>query len=685
MEKKSLLRYKDVITDSLDIVNDVILKTQYPSIIMTRDFKIIFVNEHALRLYNTTFEETFMKNYLGIYCKNEDEYDNFLGFYQRLFKDKKPIYVSDIHDNSHIMIFPILSKVTGEVEYIHNIYDVEEFHLVERQNKNPIFNYDYDYFTHQLSVLLDAKDKYTANHSTNVTKYSMSLGKAIGLSTKDLHILRLAANLHDVGKISIPNYILNKEGLLDHSEFEHIKKHSLYSYDILKVFKNLDGIAESALHHHERYDGTGYPFGIKGKDIPLNSRIICIADAFDAMTSDRPYGKTMSINEAILELKENKGTQFDPFLVDKFINLDLQMLMSSLSEFDSSFSDEYSIPDNALPIFVENLNHMFKNVDSFDILENLIAYNFYGCIIAKDSDNPSSCTENGFQVVYQSGLVDEMYNNKFLWGNWELCLKEKQFASCNQCPVDSCIKKHSAFFKKAKLTNIDGDVKYLNTMLHPLYDSKTNETYIFELFRDETLNVKFNSLATSEFFSFTSNLSNIFAEQNRDYSIINRELKGLCNWIADKVGVSEHKKELLNKALSICDLGIIGLIDSNEHSFESINKLRTNNKHISIIYNMITKLKSFDDIRDIILYHHTYYNDTSNKLSGDEIPIQSYIISISDYLLTYIVMGETIEYTLNFLESVVGVFASPKVCNAILHDDAKNELILILEKILENN
>ncbi len=223
---------------------------------------------------------------------------------------------------------------------------------------------------------------------------------------------------------------------------------------------------------------------------------------------------------------------------------------------------------------------------------------------------------------------------------------------------------------------------YLNTLVHPSYSAKDDTTYILEIFKNETLSAKYGNVIATEFFNFVDNLSKIFAEQNDEFSIIYRELRGLANWIAIKTNISEHKTELLNKALSICDLGIIGLLDSNEHAFESLKKLRTNTKHIEIIYGMITNLSSFSDIKDIVLYHHIDYNDTGYKLSGDDVPIQSYIISTADFLLTHIVMGESVDDALEYLESYCGTRISPTICKSILHGNTREELIEILSMVL---
>ena len=166
---------------------------------------------------------------------------------------------------------------------------------------------------------LDAKDNYTFGHSMRVTYFSMIVGKELGLSDADAYELQLAALFHDIGKIGTPDAVLNKPTRLTDEEFKIMKQHPTQSYEILKGFDNFEKIARNAKHHHERYDGRGYPDGLKGEEIPMYARIILIADTFDAMTSTRVYRKGLPYEVAFVELKEFSGSQFDPGLVQRFI------------------------------------------------------------------------------------------------------------------------------------------------------------------------------------------------------------------------------------------------------------------------------------------------------------------------------------------------------------------------------
>jgi putative nucleotidyltransferase with HDIG domain len=172
-----------------------------------------------------------------------------------------------------------------------------------------------------LSNAVDARDPYTAGHSERVAEISLQIGNALGLRKVQLDKIEMSALFHDIGKLGVPDNVLLKPGKLTKDEFQKIKEHPSIGVSILK---NIDFLAETLpiiLHHHEKYDGSGYPDGISGNEIPFESRIICIADTYDAMTSDRPYRKELSHEEAIAEIIKFRGIQFDPEVTDAFLTL----------------------------------------------------------------------------------------------------------------------------------------------------------------------------------------------------------------------------------------------------------------------------------------------------------------------------------------------------------------------------
>lgn len=170
-----------------------------------------------------------------------------------------------------------------------------------------------------MAAALDAKDIYTAGHSTRVGNMANKLGIYLGIKDEELETLHIAGHLHDIGKIGIPDNILNKNGKLDSEEWELMKKHPEIGHNILSKVKSLEDISYIVLYHHERWDGKGYPNGLCKERIPLGARIIAVCDSIDAMQSDRPYRKLISDFECRQEIIKNKGIMYDPSIVECII------------------------------------------------------------------------------------------------------------------------------------------------------------------------------------------------------------------------------------------------------------------------------------------------------------------------------------------------------------------------------
>lgn len=168
---------------------------------------------------------------------------------------------------------------------------------------------------------VEAKDEYTCGHSEEVAAIAKSLALAVGMSEEKADQIYVAGLLHDVGKIGIPSSILCKPSRLTQAEYDEIKLHTIKGYQILKPIGGFKHLAEAALQHHERFDGAGYPDGLSGEDILVEARILAVADAFQAMTSDRPYRKGLLCDEAIVEIEKGMGSQFDPEIAKVLISM----------------------------------------------------------------------------------------------------------------------------------------------------------------------------------------------------------------------------------------------------------------------------------------------------------------------------------------------------------------------------
>lgn len=198
---------------------------------------------------------------------------------------------------------------------------------IEESTKNVTRLYDnlretYMHTIRALAHAIDTRDHYTGSHSVNVSKYAVLIANEMKLTAKEIEVIREACELHDLGKVGIQDCILSKPTKLTDEEWEIMKTHAVKGAQILEPLTFLSDVIALVREHHERYDGTGYPFGHKGEAIPLGARIICLADTYDAMTSARSYRKVpLTKDETIEEIVKNSGTQFDPRIVEVFLKV----------------------------------------------------------------------------------------------------------------------------------------------------------------------------------------------------------------------------------------------------------------------------------------------------------------------------------------------------------------------------
>src|SRR5919112_973961 len=177
-------------------------------------------------------------------------------------------------------------------------------------------------FVRAIADALEAKDEHTHGHARRVRSYAAAIGRQMGLDEEALEQLALAAFLHDIGKIGTPDHVLLKPGALSPEEFAEVRQHARRGARMLTGIVGLGGAADAVLYHHEHFDGSGYPEGLSGERIPLLSRIILVADAYDAMTSPRPFREALTHDEAVARLSEGAGTRFDPEVVRAFIEFE---------------------------------------------------------------------------------------------------------------------------------------------------------------------------------------------------------------------------------------------------------------------------------------------------------------------------------------------------------------------------
>lgn len=312
------------LTESIRIVNAYKEAINESNIILriNLDRKIIYANDAFFKVSGYTKEDLIGKPYsfLKHYNLSEEEQAAKIDsiFTGTIWKGK----ISNFKKNGEVFhcdvtMYPLKNNNEEIVEYMcirHDITQIEKLHDELEDTQREII--------YKLGELGECRSSETGQHVKRVAEYSKLLAIKIGLDEKDVNRLFMSSPMHDIGKVGIPDSILNKNGKLDSAEWEVMKTHAQIGYEILRTSKReiLQSAAIVSYTHHERWDGSGYPLGLKGEDIHIFGRITAIADVFDALTSERVYKKAWSLEEVLKLFNEEKGKHFDPNLIDIFIN-----------------------------------------------------------------------------------------------------------------------------------------------------------------------------------------------------------------------------------------------------------------------------------------------------------------------------------------------------------------------------
>ncbi|WP_052947642.1 HD-GYP domain-containing protein [Aneurinibacillus tyrosinisolvens] len=225
--------------------------------------------------------------------------------YQRFWAEE---WKTSYHVVSHIFMLPLFGIMADLL--------IAHFRHIKQEERAVL-----EELVASLAKAIGSKDSYTLGHSTRVQHYAVALGEELGLNQEDMFTLKFGAMLHDIGKIHIPSSLLNKPGRLTKEEWDQLQEHAVEGARIVGSLKKLTGVRDIILYHHEKYDGHGYPRGLKGDEIPFLAAIVNVADSFDAMTTSRTYNKPKTVEEGIAELERCSGTQFHPLAAAAAVSL----------------------------------------------------------------------------------------------------------------------------------------------------------------------------------------------------------------------------------------------------------------------------------------------------------------------------------------------------------------------------
>ncbi len=325
-----------LLKNKIELIKTFIDNTPIAYVVLDRSYRIHYINKSFAKLRKLDMDTTIGNRCYnlsngGVRCrtcavaKTIESGEKSLLTRKDILQDGTIRFIDDY-------AIPLQTDENGRVEFILEIMIDRTKEMLANERKNA----DYDEILAMLASLLEAKDSYTAFHSDNVRKISLNLALALGLPLADVFEISVAASLHDIGKVTIPDSIINKADKLDDREYTTIKNHPIASFEMLEGLASFSRIRDIALHHHERVDGRGYPDGLRGDVLTVGAKIVAIADTYDAITTKRSYKKELSHEYALEEIKRVGGKQLDADIVSVFSDMDFNNMQETVYDYGNS-------------------------------------------------------------------------------------------------------------------------------------------------------------------------------------------------------------------------------------------------------------------------------------------------------------------------------------------------------------
>ncbi len=520
----------DILKSKDELIKLFIDNTPIAYVILDNQYRIHYINESFAKLRNLDMNKVYGDKCYNLSnggkpcakCAVAKSFESC----EKAFISRKDFLPNGVVRYIDDYAIPLQLDESGNVLYVLEIMidRTKEMVALEQRNK------DYDEILQILSTLLEAKDSYTASHSNNVRKLSLNLARALNLTSDEVFEISVAASLHDIGKVRIPDSIINKNGKLTDEEYNVIKSHPVESYNMLEGLESFGNIRRIAKHHHERYDGYGYPDKLSKDEISVGSKICAVADTYDAITTTRSYRKAHTHEYALKEISNVMGTQLDKTVATAFINMDFENMVDGLYSVRNSSHLERVITLGNLDIATEAEISKLSSIDLSALFEKIFEATPCGYILM-DKDR---------KVLFASDYLKEYFELSKEKLNGKICFDFLGISveSCSNCAILRCLKSHKIEYMQQEIPKHSGS-KIFDVFAVPLVQNDGTLENVIEIIIDRTDEVLAQRARKNDFEKLISMLENIFVSQKEQ--IDNDNLSEVI------IGLQKRLYELLEK------------------------------------------------------------------------------------------------------------------------------------------
>ncbi len=490
-------------------------------IILDKNYRIHYINDYFLKLRQLNKDDT-----LGEICYNLSNagkkcancaVERALATGQKCALTRKDFLPNGAVRFIDDYAIPLFSNNSTEPEYILEIMINRTEELLGLERKEA----DFKEMFRMMGALLETKDGYTATHSKNVADISVRIAQSMGLSEDDIFDISIAAALHDIGKVRIPDSIINKPDRLSNEEFEAIKKHPANAHYMISDLSGFDKVKHIVRHHHERFDGFGYPDRLAGEEISLGARIVAIADTYEAMTSTRSYRKALSHQTAIDEIKRCSGSQFDPKVVDVFLSMSwdekIGLPVPNIAATGNAIIRELHEKEDKKAISMAGAPSYRENISQEQMLNEIFQQTPVGYIVM---DRKFNCVfANDYFLQYMGMSMEEILDKK--------CYDLADLgAPCPNCAVSKSIASKVVETQQIEQLTRNG-LKFFDMFAMPLPNQNGDAEYVVEIIIDRTAERTLAKEREKDFYAIGHMLSMLLEEEFQDDPVMSKQITDL--------------------------------------------------------------------------------------------------------------------------------------------------------------